>query len=93
MRQCNDAWEHRYGVVVDTLDNPGWTVTVDLADTDLESVVFTPIAENVGPGGHPEGDDWVTCRVEGRKWLGAGGPFKLSRLVEEFVTWAERHDS
>ena len=93
MRQCNDDWEHQYGVKIDTLDNPGWSVTVDLTDTNLEGVDFVTVAENAGPGSHPEGDDWVLCRVEGGKWLGDGGPSKLSRLVEEFVSWAEKHDS
>lgn len=31
--QCNGDWEHSYGVKIDTLDNPGWSVTVELADT------------------------------------------------------------
>jgi hypothetical protein len=26
--QCNGDWEHRYGVSIDTLDNPGWSVTL-----------------------------------------------------------------
>ena len=92
-RQCNGDWEHQYGVKVDTLDNPGWTLDVDLTNTKLEKVPYTPIAENVGPNNHPEGDDWVHCRVEHRKWRGAGGPLKLNRLIEEFLSWAEKHDS
>ena len=33
LERCNDEWEHSYGVNITTLDNPGWTVDVDLADT------------------------------------------------------------
>ena len=49
MRQCNDDWEHQYGVKIDTLDNPGWSVTVDLIDTNLDGVDFVTVAENAGP--------------------------------------------
>jgi hypothetical protein len=33
--ECNDDWEHSYGVKIDTLDNPGWTLKIDLRETDL----------------------------------------------------------
>ena len=32
-RQCNGDWEHHYGVRVETIDNPGWRVRIDLAET------------------------------------------------------------
>ena len=25
--KCDGTWEHMYGVEIDTLDNPGWTVS------------------------------------------------------------------
>jgi len=40
--QCNGDWEHQYGISIDTLDNPGWCVTIDLTRTSLENVVFQP---------------------------------------------------
>src|SRR4051812_33664431 len=36
LAQCNDAWEH-FGVGIGTLDNPGWSVRVELTDTSLEA--------------------------------------------------------
>jgi hypothetical protein len=39
--QCNDTWEHQYGIRIDSLDNPGWSVTISLTGTPLESRVFT----------------------------------------------------
>lgn len=24
--QCDDNWEHSYGIRIDTLDNPGWRI-------------------------------------------------------------------
>ncbi len=33
--RCDGTWEHSYGVKIDTLDNPGWLVTVDLGERSL----------------------------------------------------------
>ena len=40
---CDGDWEHSYGVIIDTLDNPGWKLSVDLTDTLLEDAEFLPI--------------------------------------------------
>jgi Immunity protein 53 len=44
--QCNDVWEHSYGVSIGTLDNPGWLVKIDIVGTNLEGRTF--IAEERG---------------------------------------------
>jgi hypothetical protein len=31
LEQCDREWEHEYGIKIGTLDNPGWTITIDLA--------------------------------------------------------------
>ena len=28
--QCDNDWEHCHGVSIGTLDNPGWTLRIDL---------------------------------------------------------------
>jgi hypothetical protein len=38
--QCNGDWEHKDGVEINTPDNPGWRVVIDLRDTALESTPF-----------------------------------------------------
>ncbi|MGW6512521.1 Imm53 family immunity protein, partial [Streptomyces niveus] len=35
-QQCGGEWEHERGVRIATLDNPGWTVSIDLEETELE---------------------------------------------------------
>jgi hypothetical protein len=92
-RQCDGKWEHQYGVNIGTLDNPGWTLTVDLVKTDLASAPFTTIAEGVGPDEHSDNSSWISCKRVGYQWKGAGDESKLGRLISEFVTWAEQHDS
>ena len=43
--QCNGDWEHQFGVRVDTLDNSGWPVRIDLVGTLLEDRLCQEIAE------------------------------------------------
>ena len=35
LKQCDGGWEHEYGIKIETLDNPGWKVIIDLAYTEL----------------------------------------------------------
>lgn len=34
--QCDGVWEHDKGISIDTLDNPGWHLKVNLVGTKLE---------------------------------------------------------
>lgn len=84
-RQCNGDWEHTYGVSVGTLDNPGWSLTVDLTGTDLEGRGL----ETVIRGVEEETDNWIHCKVEANQFLGFGGPENLGELMEVFLRWSE----
>jgi hypothetical protein len=83
--QCNGDWEHTYGVKIDTLDNPGWTLEVDLAETALEHRSF----EKVSWGDAEEDAEWLHCRVESGKFHGACGSSQLGVMLEVFLVWAE----
>ncbi|KFN41874.1 immunity 53 family protein [Arenimonas oryziterrae] len=41
LAQCNGNWEHSYGATISTLDNPGWSVVINLADTALADKEFS----------------------------------------------------
>jgi hypothetical protein len=79
-RQCNGIWEHQYGVAIDTLDNPGWSVTIDLNGTNLESASMNPLV--VDNGEH----DWIHCKVDGGKFIGNGDQEKLEAILDLFLT-------
>ena len=34
-RHCDGEWEHAYGVRVDTIDNPDWSIEIELVGTEL----------------------------------------------------------
>ena len=82
LARCDDDWEHQYGVRIDTLDNPGWTVEIDLLGTPLAKVNFSSV--NVERSEH----DWVQCSVEDGKFKGAGGPENLGEILRIFLDWA-----
>jgi hypothetical protein len=42
--QCNEDGEHSFGVTIDTLDNPGWIIKIDLAETTLDGKFFEPVS-------------------------------------------------
>lgn len=41
--QCDGDWEHEYGIMIETVDNPGWYLTVNLIGTECENFEFKPI--------------------------------------------------
>jgi hypothetical protein len=87
--QCNEDWEHTYGIDIGTLDNPGWSLKVDLADTPLEGVSYPGHSYGVGAKNEPTSQDWLVCKVENRKFVGNGGPKKLEEMIGVFLAWAK----
>ena len=84
--QCNGDWEHTYGVKIETLDNPGWSIEIDLRETDLAERSFAPLSR----GDTEDDSDWIRCKVEHEKFMGAGGSNNLAELLRAFLTWAAR---
>ena len=86
--QCNGDWEHSNGIKIDTLDNPGWSLKIDLEDTALQEKPFTEFTYGTGTQGETSGDEWVICKLEGSKFVAYGGPHKLDEMITIFLEWA-----
>ena len=86
LAHCDGEWEHTFGVSIDTLDNPGWIVDIDLTGTSLASRPFVAVAR----GMEPNETDWVSCKVESAKFQGAGGASNLAEILGIFLDWAEQ---
>ena len=84
---CDSDREHSFGIKIDTLDNPGWSVTIELNDTELENRPFTDVQRL------EHETDWIHCRVRDNKFEGHGGPFMLDEILQTFLTWAAAHDA
>lgn len=75
---CDGDWEHRYGLEIGTLDNPGWRVSVDLTGTTAEGV---RLDRHVA--GRTE-DDWLQVWVEDGVFHAACGPHNLHDALQAF---------
>jgi hypothetical protein len=81
--QCDGDWEHSFGIRIETLDNPGWLLEIDLGDTDAFRRKFQPVQR-----GDPHHDTrWIYCRVENGKFIAAGGTHCLEEMAMVFLTW------
>jgi hypothetical protein len=81
--QTNGEWEHARGVTIETLDNPGWRVTIDLVETPLEG------ASMKGVRREKSAQDWLVCEVERNQFRGDGDSRKLLAILQLFQSWAE----
>ena len=82
--QCDGDWEHDAGITIQSLDNPGWLVKINLEGTPLESRAFSEIRDST------HHTNWIDCKVEDGIFVGAGGPAELSRILQVFLDWAGR---
>ena len=75
---CDGDWEHEYGIAIETLDNPGWSVIIHLNDTIYEDMPFEPVEENVSES------DWLFLKIEAGTFFGVGDENKLLTIVSRF---------
>jgi len=87
LSHCNGDWEHEYGVTIETLDNPGWHLKVDLTGTELQWRRFKEVKIKRTDA------DWVNCRILGQPdapiFDGHGGALNLTEIVEILRRWIQ----
>lgn len=81
--RCDGEWESDFGITIETVNNPGWMVRIDLDGTGLDPSSFRGVAEQRSPS------DWVECKVEDGAFLGGGGVGNLDEVVGVFRAWVE----
>lgn len=84
--QCNGDWEHLYGITIESLDNPGWSVSIDLVETNysLGDLPWKYYTANES--------DWYGYKVEGNVYKASGDSDKLEYLLEIFKNLVENGD-
>jgi Immunity protein 53 len=75
---CDGDWEHQYGIKIDTLDNPGWSIRIDLAGTSHENIALRAVSVERS---ETEGLQYM---VENQQFVGACGPKMLQNLIDAF---------
>lgn len=86
-QQCDQEWEHSYGVEIGTLDNPGWYVHIDLMETKYENLVMDKVQYDHGE------DDWIVCEIVDCTFKGVGDCSKLDVILQIFRELIEQCDA
>jgi Immunity protein 53 len=90
-RQCDGHWEHSFGIRIETLDNPGWHIRIDIAGTDLEGLDFQPLGKGLEKPAdgmaNTASTDWYSMSVNDRTFDAAGDPSKLEFMLQTFLVW------
>jgi hypothetical protein len=81
--QCDGDWEHGEGIVISSLDNPGWSVDIDLRGTTLKDHCFLTVKREASL------DDWLHASTTGRTFKIRCGPMNLEEAIVLFCDWAE----
>ncbi len=82
--QCNGDWEHNYGVKIETTDNPGWYVEIDLTDTVWDAVMI-PFARD-----ETSESEWIQFEVRDGRFRGSGSVANLDQVLLEFLAIVKR---
>ena len=80
---CDGDWEHMFGIRIQSLDNPGWNVAIDLLDTELEDKAFEEKECYI------DDNNWFFCLVKDGIFKGAGDADKLEEILRTFKEWAD----
>ena len=83
--QCDGDWEHERGLEIGTLDNPGWTVSIDLEGTALEDREYRRRDVDRSE------DDWIRAWTAEGVFRAACGPGNLTEALTLFRSWAAQN--
>jgi hypothetical protein len=81
LAQCNGLWEHSWGIHIGTLDNPGWTLEIDLNQTKAERRTLDAVKVDRTE------NDWIHYWVEEKKFSARMGPANLTEAIGVFCQW------
>src|SRR5262249_4459082 len=86
LRHCNGDWEHSFGFTIDTLDNPGVRIKVDLQETELSYAPFLELKDK-----YDSPDHWLICRRTDTIFEAFGAPTRVEDMLRIFADWADAH--
>ncbi|MEV5944316.1 immunity 53 family protein [Streptomyces sp. NPDC051994] len=78
---CDGDWEHSYGIQIETTDNPGWILSVDLARTAL-------YGRTCERGEEYADASWVSIKSDGSEFVAACDPGSLEKAIGCFIEFA-----
>jgi hypothetical protein len=81
--QCDADWEHGYGISIETLDNPGWSVDITIEGTDLEDCEFEQLSRSLSE------NDWLHISTTPTTFRIRCSPQNLDGGLAIFCDWAD----
>ncbi|HEX4496529.1 MAG TPA: immunity 53 family protein [Thermoanaerobaculia bacterium] len=80
--QCDGDWEHGTGIRIETLDNPGWSICINIEGTSLEGRKMPLFAIERSE------EDWLHASSAGAEFRIRCGSKNLERDWIFSVIWA-----
>jgi Immunity protein 53 len=80
--RCDGDWEHSYGLSIESTDNPGWHVEIDLMETVVADTELAFSREERSES------DWVQFEIRAGKFVGSGGVGNLAEILRRFLVLA-----
>lgn len=77
--QCNDVWEHSFGIEISNIDNPGWKIKITGANSK----------SNLNINIERSDTDWIVINADDTAFQAYGGSLNLQELLETAAKWLE----
>jgi Immunity protein 53 len=81
--QCDSDWEHECGIKINTIDNPGWEIKIDIVNHSYKVNIpwrRTEISDS----------DWYAFRIHDEYFEAIGDGQKLNFLLNLFKDFIEK---
>lgn len=85
--QCDGNWEHEYSIRIETIDNPGWNIEIDLPSQISNSITpkewqLFELSDN----------NWIGYKVDDNIFSASGDQKKLNLMILIFQQLVENKD-
>ena len=85
--RCNGDWEHQNGVKLVTIDNPGWSLDVNLIETSIAGKTAAAVSVT------RSSEDWIFYELKEDLFRGRCGPGNLTEMLAIFLRLAEADET
>jgi len=84
LNNCDGAWEQGEAIQINTTDNPGWEVEIDMSNTSLATLSIPQILNEKNK------NDWYSVKIEDKTFSASGDAQKLQFLLGLFKETIEK---
>ena len=81
---CDGDWEKAEVILINTTENPGWEVEIDISNTSIANMNINWILNENGA------QDWYGVKIENQKFNATGDSGKLKFLLGLFKEMIEK---